>query len=118
MRKTGLFQLLILIACLILFVTSNVIAQDACEGNFDCDQDVDGTDAAVFKSDFGRSAFANPCPQCTTGATCEGTLSPQGRWCDQGDGTVKDMTTELVWLQDASCMGLMDWYSAIEQPIT
>ena len=33
-----------------------------CEGNFDFDQDVDGTDAARFKSDFGRSAFSNPCP--------------------------------------------------------
>ena len=32
-----------------------------CEGNFDCDQDVDGTDAATFKSDFGRSSFQNPC---------------------------------------------------------
>ncbi len=32
--------------------------------------------------------------------TCEGTLNGT-RWCDQGDGTVKDMTTGLVWLQDA-----------------
>ena len=39
-------------------------AQDFCEGNFDCDQDVDGTDAAVFKQDFGRSPFSNPCPTC------------------------------------------------------
>jgi hypothetical protein len=35
-----------------------------CEGNFDADQDVDGTDAATFKSDFGRSPFKNPCPRC------------------------------------------------------
>ena len=33
-----------------------------CEGNFDADQDVDGTDAARFKSDFGRSTFRDPCP--------------------------------------------------------
>jgi hypothetical protein len=33
-----------------------------CEGNFDFDQDVDGTDAARFKSDFGRSPFSDPCP--------------------------------------------------------
>ena len=32
-----------------------------CNGNFDCDQDVDGTDAAVFKEDFDRSPFKNPC---------------------------------------------------------
>ena len=32
-----------------------------CEGNFDCDQDVDGADAAIFKFDFGRSRYSNPC---------------------------------------------------------
>jgi hypothetical protein len=32
-----------------------------CEGNFDCDQDVDGTDAAKLRIDFGRSTFQNPC---------------------------------------------------------
>ncbi len=36
--------------------------------------------------------------------TCEGTLDGT-RWCDQGDGTVKDMTTGLVWLKDASWGG-------------
>ena len=32
-----------------------------CEGNFDGDDDVDGTDAASFKADFGRSGFNDPC---------------------------------------------------------
>jgi len=32
-----------------------------CEGDFDCDGDCDGSDAALFKSDFGRSDFNNPC---------------------------------------------------------
>ena len=32
-----------------------------CEGNFDCDGDQDGTDAAVFKLHFGRTHFNNPC---------------------------------------------------------
>jgi hypothetical protein len=36
--------------------------------------------------------------------TCEGTLTGT-RWCDQGNGTVKDMTTGLVWLKDASWGG-------------
>ena len=35
-----------------------------CEGDFDCDGDCDGTDAALFKEDFGRSSFKNPCPAC------------------------------------------------------
>jgi hypothetical protein len=32
-----------------------------CEGNFDGDEDQDGTDAATFKIDFGRSPFSSPC---------------------------------------------------------
>ena len=33
-----------------------------CEGNFDNDGDVDGTDASVFKSNFGRGGYTDPCP--------------------------------------------------------
>ena len=40
-----------------------------CEGNFDGDQDCDGTDAAQFKTDFGRSMFVDP---CTNTETCNG----------------------------------------------
>jgi hypothetical protein len=40
-----------------------------CEGNFDDDEDCDGTDAAVFKLDFGRSPFFTP---CTSGNPCNG----------------------------------------------
>ena len=40
-----------------------------CEGNFDCDQDVDGTDASLFKADFGRSEFNFP---CAAGNPCHG----------------------------------------------
>lgn len=45
---------------------------DACDciGNFDGDQDVDGTDAAKFKENFGRSSFNNPCPACVVGDCC------------------------------------------------
>ncbi len=45
-----------------------------CEGNFDCDTDVDGTDAASFKADFGRSSFNNPCnneSQCKGDFDCD-----------------------------------------------
>ena len=44
-----------------------------------------------------------PASVCTP---CEGTLSALGRWCDQGDGTVKDMTTGLVWLKKADWGGM------------
>jgi hypothetical protein len=51
-----------------------------CEGNFDCDNDCDGTDAATFKIDFGRSAFFEP---CTNTERCNGDFD-----CDSDcDGT-------------------------------
>lgn len=62
--KKVLVGILILIAGLFLLSAPRTFAQDACEGNFDCDQDVDGTDAAVFKQDFGRSPFTDPCDTC------------------------------------------------------
>ena len=51
-----------------------------CEGNFDADQDQDGTDAFTFKQDFGRSAILN---SCTNADPCNGDFS-----CDVDvDGT-------------------------------
>ena len=51
-----------------------------CEGDFDCDGDCDGTDAAIFKIDFGRSTFDNPCEMIDP---CNGDFD-----CDQDcDGT-------------------------------
>jgi hypothetical protein len=64
-------KLSLVLACLLVFSATQVMAQTSttttlpffifCEGNFDCDQDVDGTDAFTFKSDFGRSVILNPC---------------------------------------------------------
>jgi hypothetical protein len=31
---------------------------------------VSGSDAALFKSDFGRSGLDRPCPPCTTNPWC------------------------------------------------
>jgi hypothetical protein len=53
-----------------------------CEGNFNCheDVDVDGSDASLFKTDFGRSPMLDP---CTTENPCHGDFN-----CDQDcDGT-------------------------------
>ena len=46
-----------------------------CEGNFDDDQDQDGSDAANFKADFGRSPFSRP---CTNGDPCNGDFDCDG----------------------------------------
>ena len=52
-----------------------------CEGNFDGDQDVDGTDASVFKEDFGRNQYSNP--PCDEEPLCNGNFD-----CDLDvDGT-------------------------------
>jgi hypothetical protein len=153
-------RVLVLCSILLLLLPFAAVAQDFCEGNFDCDQDVDGTDAFAFKADFGRSGLVNPCSTlgdcpnpwtpcpammmicsnacvdsmtdenncggcdipCTGtciagvcqpgGEVCDGLLSPLGRWCDQGNGTVKDMTTGLVWLKDAGWGDMKPWREA------
>jgi rhodanese-related sulfurtransferase len=51
-----------------------------CEGDFDGDMDVDGTDASTFKADFGRSKISNP---CNNALPCDGDFE-----CDTDvDGT-------------------------------
>lgn len=42
----------------------NPSALTYCEGNFDHDLDVDGSDAATIKAQWGHSIFKNPCPSC------------------------------------------------------
>ena len=39
-------------------------AKTFCEGNFDGDTDVDADDVTLFKQDFGRGGFIDPCPSC------------------------------------------------------
>ena len=50
-------------------------ACDECEGNFDCDQDQDGTDAFTFKQDFGRGPLQDP---CTEEDPCNGDFDEDG----------------------------------------
>ena len=50
---------------LVVIGSGNCYAACTCEGDFDCDEDVDGSDLAVFAADFGRT-------DCETGHPCEG----------------------------------------------
>ncbi len=34
------------------------------------------------------------------------------RFLDNGDGTVTDCRTDLIWLKDANCFGIHDWTTA------
>jgi hypothetical protein len=53
-----------LFICFFLLSARAAISQGVCEGDFDCDADCDGSDASVFKADFGRNWFNTPCPAC------------------------------------------------------
>jgi hypothetical protein len=111
-------------------IINATVSINYCEGDFDYDRDVDGTDAAVFKSDFGRSGVINACPvdgpaavqktwQTTSYATGDdGDLGkgidwPNPRFADNGDGTVTDNLTGLIWLKNANCFGLRTWNDAL-----
>ena len=101
-----------------------------CKGNFDYDKDVDGTDAALFKEHFGRSAFKEPCPSDgpapvektwqtiafangDDGFHQKGVAYPLPRFTDNGDGTVKDNLTGLIWLKNADCYGTTTWFNSL-----
>ena len=56
-------------------VNAGVIYACDCEGNFDADSDVDGSDGLIFKMDFGRSHFNDPCEinnPCNGDFDCDG----------------------------------------------
>ena len=79
---------------------------DKCRGDIDGDGAVDGGDVAEMASDFGNPG----CPVKTIKyIKCEGALSTGGRWCDNADGTVTDMTTGLIWLKNAGWGGRKAW---------
>ncbi|MCP4666990.1 MAG: DUF1566 domain-containing protein [Deltaproteobacteria bacterium] len=44
----------------------------------------------------------------------KGVAWPNPRFTDNGDGTVTDNMTELIWLKDASCLGGMRWTWAVD----
>ena len=50
-------------------VRGAIYGSPPCEGDFDCDGDQDGTDAAKFKENFGRNSLNNP---CIAGNSCDG----------------------------------------------
>ena len=44
-----------------------------------------------------------------------GVTWPTPRFTDNGNGTVTDNLTGLIWLQDAECFGAKDWQPALDQ---
>jgi hypothetical protein len=112
-------NILSLLLCILILSASTVFAQDYCNGNFDCDEDVDGSDAAVFKSDFGRSGFKNPCPGCPPRAPVQKT----GQTTSYATGDDGDLEKGVGWPEprfrddlngkDANCFGTRTWNNAL-----
>ena len=117
--------LIIAVSLVFLFLTSFQSFAE-CEGDFDCDGDVDGSDLAVFAADFGRTncevEIGMGVPktgQTTSYATGDdgdlqmGVEWPDPRFTDNSDGTVTDNLTGLIWLQDANRFGAKTWADAL-----
>lgn len=43
-----------------------------------------------------------------------GKIWPEPRFQDNGDGTITDLATGLMWLKDGSCMGWLSWQAAMD----
>jgi hypothetical protein len=57
-------------------------------------------------------------PPGQDGHLLAGVIWPFPRFTDNGDGTVTDNLTKLVWLKDITCFGTMDWAAALEAAAT
>ena len=121
---------LVLIAMLVFLSPSIAPAQDFCKGDFNYNRSVAAEDVELFLEHFGRNEFNNPCPpdgptpppktgQTTSYATGDdgdlekGVVLVTPRFTDNGDGTVTDNQTGLIWLKNANCFGFRRWNLAI-----
>ena len=129
-------KVLVLITVLFLLTSSTVLAQDFCQGDFNYDGNVDAADVTTFLTHFGRSPFFNPCPPDgpapvgKTGQTTQyggqkddgyyekGVAWPIPRFTDNGDGTVTDNLTGLMWFEDANPVGAVNWDQAFAELFT
>ena len=130
MKERNFFIGVTLIVCQLVFSAPTVSAQSFCKGDFNYDGAVAADDVGVFLEYFGRSPFNNPCPpdgpspaaktgQTTPYATGDdgdlqrGVEWPDPRWTDNGNGTVTDHLTGLIWLKNANCFGDRTWLQAL-----
>ena len=118
--KKMVVKTLVVLTGLLMLSSSNALAQTGpCVGDLNCDGEVSGLDTILYKADYPRSEYlGEPCPDYNPRCfiDCEGTLSASGRWCNQGDGTVKDMSTGLVWLQKADWGGIYPLWAVFGDP--
>jgi hypothetical protein len=123
-------RLILIITFMFLLMPYHIFAQDFCKGDFNYDGSVGAEDVTEFLNHFGRSQFNNPCPpdgptpvpktgQTTSFATGDdgdlerGVALVTPRFADNGDGTITDNQTGLIWLKDANCFGDRTWNDAL-----
>ncbi len=110
-----IFNLLVTLSCVVFLPTSNVAAQierpdadanhiqnELCEGDFDGDEDVDGTDLTSFSQHFGRT-------NCLLGSQCNGDFDNDG----DVDGVDLSIISESFGRIDCSTLLLEDVFSPI-----
>ena len=78
----------------------------------------DGADFSALDVHSARVALARSGQQASDaagddGALQRGVVAPGARFSVNGDGTVTDHLTGLVWLQRADCLGTLDWPQAV-----
>jgi hypothetical protein len=80
-----------------------------CEGNFNCheDVDVDGTDAFIFKANFGRGSIHNP---CTNESPCNGDFNCDHD-CDGSDAVrfKHDFGRSIILTPCPACQFGVEW---------
>jgi len=94
-----------------LYNQSNEIAQGVDKRGCPLDRDQDGV-ADYLDSCLGTSAGVkveqNGCPEPKTTVS----TPSWSRYSDNGDGTVTDNLTDLIWMKNANCFGVQRWKNA------
>jgi len=86
-----------------IFGVTGSYAVTSCTGNAT-------TADVLYPKTFSNSSSTGLTGQRYGGCMCTSTGTMYGtRWCDNGDGTVTDLTTCLVWLKKASWGGTKPW---------
>jgi hypothetical protein len=73
----------------------------------------DVMDQVKHRSLVGKTGQSTSYATGDDGDLEKGVAWPSPRFTDNGDGTVTDNLTKLIWLKNANCNGLMSWANAL-----
>lgn len=127
-KKIIIFKILT-VTCLLFLVSARNSAGQFCKADVNGDCRVNITDlvtmkAEYFKTDCEACSPPYPAPLQETGQAVSDAEGDDGwymngvswtsqRFIDNGDGTVTDNTTGLVWLKNANCFEVLNWSEAL-----